>query len=204
MKNNQSISCISCSIFKKALNYINNKNNYNLNIKYFNSMLHMNPEKFSKEVFTEIDSLNNKRENVLVVYGDCHPNMSTMLKYKKIQKISGVNCIELFLGTSLYKKYQKERTFFLLPEWIEKWREVFKDELGFFDDKIAKDFMKEFFDKILFIHIEGLEIKSKSRLINEISLYSGLKVEHIHITTDIFEKNVKDALILLNQGGTNE
>lgn len=204
MKNNPPISCISCSIFKKALDSINTKYNYNLDIKYFDSMLHMNPEKFSEEVFTEIELLKKKKECILLVYGDCHPNMFTISSHKKIQKVNGINCIEQFIGTSLYKKYQKERTFFLLPEWIERWKEVFEKELGFFDAKFAKDFMNEFFDKLLAIHIEGMELENQNKLINEISNYSGLKVEHIYITTDIFEKNIIDALSLLKQGGSNE
>lgn len=203
MNNNKSISCISCSIFRKALDHINNKNNYNLNIKYFNSMLHMNPEKFSEEVFNEINYLKDRKENVLVVYGDCHPKMHTMLNHNNIRRIIGVNCIEQFIGTSLYKKYQKEKTFFLLPEWIGKWRIIFEEELGLLNEKIAKNFMKEFFDKILFIHIEGFELDNKNKLINQISDYTGLKIEQIYITTDVFNKNIKDTLTLLCQGGSN-
>lgn len=200
MKNNKPIKCVACSIFKAALNNIEKKKQYNMEIQYLNSMLHMHPKKFSEEVFPEIYKAEKEDLEVLIAYGDCHPCMQSITSHENIERLDGVNCIELFLGKKLYKKYQKEKTFFLLPEWIIRWKEVFEKELGFFDKKFAKEFMGEFFTKILFIDVENVQIKNEDEYIKSIGEYTGLKVDRIYITTEILEEAIEESLEILHGG----
>ncbi len=171
MDNNKSKErvIISCSIFKKELEYILAKDNLDIKIEFVNSMLHMKPMALENAIDSKIEKLNE--EDITIVLGECHNNTDKYKNIKNIHKIPGINCMEIVLGSENYKKFSREGAFFLLPEWVTRWKEVFNIELGL-NDKIAKPFMREMHKYLCYIDTGFYDVPVDQ--LNEISEYVGL------------------------------
>jgi len=180
---------ICCSIFKKAIEKIKNnncKNNFD-KIIFIDSMLHIYPEKLKEHINNAISKIDLKREKIGIIYGECHPFIDDNL-YKRT---NGINCIEIFLGSRLYKQLRKEGCFFLLPEWTLRWKEIFQVELGL-SKNIAKSLMREMHKKIIYIDNEDIPVPYDK--LKEISDYTGLIIEVIKISLDELESSINNLL----------
>lgn len=164
---------IACSIFESSINHIFQKHEIKLPVIYIDSMLHMYPEKLKKILDKEIET--NIESKIILVFGDCHARMIDYEKNKNVKRIPGVNCCEIYMGKEKYKEERKAGSFILLPEWIERWEQVFKKELGFKTPKQAKPFMKEMHSKLLYINTETNN--SNESILKQVSEFVGLPVE---------------------------
>lgn len=164
------ILIIACSIFKRELEHLKETGLLDSEVLYLNSMLHMHPEKLGK--LLEQTLTNHKDQKIILLYGDCHSHiMDTETEH--IKKVNGINCCEIFLGSERYFKLRKQGSFILMPEWLERWREVFQDELGFKDEQIAQRFMNDFHKNLVYIDTGITEVPLEK--IDEISNFTGLK-----------------------------
>lgn len=166
------ILIIACSIFKRELEHLKETGLLDSEVLYLNSMLHMHPEKLGKVL--EETLTKHKDRKIILLYGDCHSHMMDS-ETEHIKKVNGINCCEIFLGSERYFELRKQGAFILLPEWLERWREVFQDELGFKEEQIAQRFMNDFHKNLVYIDTGMAEVPWKK--INEISSYTGLKCQ---------------------------
>lgn len=164
------ILIIACSIFKRELEHLKETGLLDSEVLYLNSMLHMHPEKLGK--LLEQTLTKHKDRKIILLYGDCHSHMMDT-ETEHIKKVNGINCCEIFLGSERYFKLRKQGAFILLPEWLERWREVFQDELGFKDEQIAQRFMNDFHKNLVYINTGITEVPLEK--IDEISSFTGLK-----------------------------
>lgn len=164
------ILIIACSIFKRELEHLKETGLLDSEVLYLNSMLHMHPEKLGK--LLEQTLTKHKDRKIILLYGDCHSHMMDT-ETEHIKKVNGINCCEIFLGSKRYFKLRKQGAFILLPEWLERWREVFQDELGFKDEQIAQRFMNDFHKNLVYIDTGITEVPLEK--IDEISSFTGLK-----------------------------
>jgi hypothetical protein len=164
-------SIIACSIFKKEIESLMIDKLKENPIHYLDSMLHMTPDLLDKNLKTVVDEELNKRKRVAIIYGECHACMNKLELEKYIKRIEGMNCIEIFLGKELYRKLRKEGSFFLLPEWCQRWREVFEKQLGL-NKENAQSFMKEMHTQLLYIDTGLIPVPDLT--LKEISGYTGL------------------------------
>lgn len=186
----QKVIIIACSIFRKELDFLQDSGKIDVPIVYLNSMLHMQPVELKKVLD---DTLNvYKDDRILLLYGDCHARMLDYEKNPNIIRSPGINCCEIVLGSEKFHALRKEGAFILLPEWIDRWEEVFVDYMGFNNAQTAQEFMNEMHSKLVFVD-SGLQ--DRSRLpINEISNYLGLPVEYCLSSTDELEKTLNNLL----------
>lgn len=184
MKAKKENVCLACSIFKYELEQLKKEGNIDLPVSYLTSMLHMKPGELEKKLYEENKKLSAENKNVILLYGDCCPFMNKFEEKPNVKRTEGINCIEILLGKERYRKLRKDGAFFLMPEWTLRWEEVFKFELKL-DGDIAKEFMREFHSKIIYLDTEQIEIPYKQ--IKEIKEYTGLNVEFIK--ADIKELN---------------
>jgi hypothetical protein len=175
----QNLVIIACSIFRYELEQMVKGGKIKVPIVYLSSMLHMQPEKLQTLLDAKIEEYKNFR--IILIYGDCHARMVDYEEQTNIVRTPGINCCEIILGKSKYRKIRNDGAFILLPEWSERWKEVFLASMGFKTSEAVKSFMAEMHKKIVYVDT-GLVEKSNP-LLNEISDFLGLPLEIYPSTT---------------------
>lgn len=177
------IRIIACSILKKEIEYLITEGFLPNNINYIDSINHIYP----KKIQSEIDNLTktNESNQTIIIFGDCSPYMCDTEKKQNVIRLKALNCCEIITGKELYKKYIKEGAFFLFPEWVERWKEVFKNHLGLSEEN-AKYLMKEFHKKLVYINTNLVPIPYNT--LDEISDFTGLKYEILNIDLSVFKE----------------
>lgn len=171
MNNNTVI--IACSIFKTELEHLKEIGKINIPIVYLNSMLHMEPQKL--KVLLDEKIKENNHLKIILAFGDCHARMIDYEENKNIVRTPGINCCEIFLGTPEYRELRKQGSFILLPEWAERWKEVFQEYMGFKNSKSTAEFMNEMHKKLVYVDT-GYKTMNNN-ILKEISEFTGLPLE---------------------------
>lgn len=182
--------CICCGVLEKEIRRIFADEELDIELLVLSSDFHMKPAKLSGVMGDVLRSIDTKP--VLAVYGDCHPEIKKMQTDGDILKLKGVNCVELLLGSELYHKYRKGGTFFFLPEWTLRWKDLFIDQLGFDDQKTAGDFFNDMHSRFIYIDTGIIPVPQKT--LDEISHYLSISIEVIHINLDQLKKNILSTL----------
>ena len=159
-------------------------------VVYLNSMLHMKPKELQVLLDAKIEEYPNFR--IILMFGDCHARMVDYEKKSNIVRSQGINCAEIFLGSEKYRKIRRDGAFILLPEWADRWKEAFIDDMGFKTSKMARPFMREMHKKIVYVDT-GFQAKNDA-LFEEISDFLGLPLEIYSSSIDELE-NVVNRLI---------
>ncbi|MBF0344686.1 MAG: DUF1638 domain-containing protein [Nitrospirae bacterium] len=191
------VVCLACSVFKDALDRLKELHHWTFDVYYFDSMLHMYPEKLATGVFSRVHKELSEGRKVVLLYGDCHPSISDLDKDKRFARVSGVNCYQVFFGKDRYRMMQREGTFFLLPEWATRWREVFRVHLGLEKESVAKAFMADFFKQIVYVDTGTAPFLSEC--VKEIEEFTGLPVRRLSIGLEYLYNGITDALSRLEQ-----
>lgn len=179
----QNLVIIACSIFRYELEQMVKEGKINVPIVYLNSMLHMHPKKLQILLDAKIEEYKNFR--IILMFGDCHARMVDYEENTNIFRTPGINCCEILLGKEKYRKIRNDGAFILLPEWSERWKEVFIDSMGFKSSKAIKPFMAEMHKKIVYVDT-GL-VEKNNPLLNNISDFLGLPLEIYTSTTNELE-----------------
>jgi len=188
MNDPSKITGIACSIFRKEIEFLVQSNKLPDSFNFIDSELHMKPLELDQVLSQVVNP------NCLLCYGDCHARTNS-----SENRIDGLNCIEVFLSKDRYRILRKEGAFFLLPEWTYKWERIFKELLGFNEQKLASQFMNEMHTKFLYINTGVIDIPSS--ILNDISLYFELPVEVIDVDLIHLENAIKNGLKRLEHEG---
>ncbi len=187
--NYMNITIISCSIFRNEIEvYMKERN---LNVIFLDSILHMKPEKLNFSLKKTMEEEIHKGNKILLLYGDCSPSMRNFELNGQVTRVEGINCCEILVGREKYRELRKDRVFFLMNEWLVRWKEIFEKHLGLKGD-IAKTFMKEMHSYLLYLHTGFTEIPVDS--LNEISSYTGLKWQVLTVSTENIQKEIEKAI----------
>lgn len=177
---------IACSIFRHEIEFLIEKGKLTIPFTFVDSELHMNPQELNQVLEKLI------RPDCLFCYGDCHSRMIQQENSGLIERVNGLNCVEIFLGKETYRKLRREGAFFLLPEWTLKWERIFKELLGFQDQTLAEQFMTEMHKKLIYVNTGVHEVPVKT--LEDISSYFSLPVEVIEIDLIHLENAIKSGL----------
>jgi len=177
---------IACSIFKKEIQYLVNAGQLPDVFTFIDSEFHMYPQKLDA-ILEAFD-----KKDCLFCYGDCHLHKNELLNTVHYSRINGLNCIEIFLGNEVYRKYRAEGAFFLLPEWTIKWERIFKELLGFSDPLLAKQFMNEMHSKLIYIDTGVYGIPNEE--LEAISIFFSLPVEVVTIDLNNLQNAITEGL----------
>ncbi len=190
------IVCIACSIFKSELRELTQRGDIQFEIRYLNSMLHMQPEKLHHRLDTIINGQLTQGKKVLLLYGACHAFMGQQEALSGVYRIKGSNCFEILLGRDTYRELCQEQVFMLLPEWIGRWKEIFELELGL-KGHLAKDFMQTMLSRLIYIDTGSTPINMQH--LNAMSDYFGLTVEIRKVGLEHFLKAIRETLVRMTR-----
>jgi hypothetical protein len=177
-------TCLCCSIFKNEIEILQDEGLLSLETKYLNSMLHMNPAKLELLLGKEIANRGN--QPILLIYGDCCPAMLDFSTKTNVKRTEVRNCCEMLLGQKRYRELLKDGAFFLMPEWVVRWKEVFSTQLELNRD-VAVDMMRHLHKYFLYLDTGTTPIPDE--ILNEISDYFELpcKIEKVDIKKNFLE-----------------
>ncbi len=143
------LTAVCCGIFRRELAQLDPQVLGGARTVFFDSMLHMQPAKLDARLTRLLAQ--HPEERHLLVYGDCSPHMRELAARPRVSRVQGVNCCEIMLGPERYRELRQAGFFFLLPEWTMRWEEVFKQQLGFTDQSLARAFMHEMHKGLLYL-----------------------------------------------------
>lgn len=165
------------------------------------SMMHMHPERLALSLETVLAAELKAGHGVVLIYGDCCPRMTALEAFPGVVRTSGKNCFELLLGAAEYRRLSHEGAFFLLPEWVRRWREIFTGELGL-NHTNASSFMQEMHRKLLYLDTGIVPVPEKE--LQECSEYCGLPSEVRTVSLEKLRVSMKDALLRLETKETHD
>lgn len=187
------IEAIACGIFKREIGVLIRSGRLSLPCTFLDSMLHMMPALLACRL--EETLAGKDRRKVVLVYGDCHPRMFEFRSGGDICRTVGMNCCEIILGREKYRELRDNGAFFLLPEWTERWAEVFQQSLGFNADT-AKVFMGEMHTRLIYLDTGIIPVPHKA--LQTAAEFCGLPVEIMGVTLDHLLKTIVEAVARLS------
>lgn len=167
---------LCCSIFKEEIEELRKEGLFDGEVEYLTSMLHLYPKKLDIVLIKELAK--NTDEDTVLVYGDCCPTMLDFTTKDHTSRTKGRNCCELLLGTEEFRKHLKAGAFFLMPEWVIRWREIFEEFLELNRD-VAQDMMTHLHK--YFLYVDSGRQEEPTKLLDEISEYFTLPWKSIKI-----------------------
>ena len=183
--NDPDLKCVVCSIFKRELEKLRDKEALHLSFTYLNSILHLSPGKLEKAISSILDQ--SGQNKTILVYGNCCASMNDFTSSSEVIRTTGENCCEILLGEDEYKKLVKDRAFFVMPEWVHRWKEVFIERMGLHED-LAQEIMSESNRYLLYLDTGISPIPEKE--LNEMSAFFKLpwKVRTVDIEGFLLKK----------------
>jgi hypothetical protein len=197
---NKKITCLACGVFKVELAALIKQGKLDCDIIALESMLHMKPAKLEQEMERTLAA--GPKDKFLILYGDCHPGMHEMQNRENATRVVGINCCDILLGRAAYRKLQKEQAFIFLPEWTQRWQEVFTHELGFEKPEVAQAFMKEYRKRLVYADTGVMPVPHKT--LGDISEFFDMPVEILPVSLDMLLQGINKALQKVTQRGQDE
>lgn len=185
------ILCIACSIFRCDLEALRTRGDIDFPIRYLDSMLHMQPSKLHRRLQSHLEDLRRRDAKVLLLYGECHDYLHETEPEAHVWRVRGRNCFEILLGSDRYRTLRRQGVFFLLPEWLLRWREVFEGELGL-TGETARDFMREMHTKLLYLDTGRIPVPVAH--LEEASEALGLPWEVLTVDSDHLLEAIRGSL----------
>lgn len=153
------VPILSCGIFAAEFARLKPELRERLEPRFLDSMLHMRPEALDAVLGGALAEpkggsagrTGGEAEPRILLYGDCCPHMREYGAAPGVLRIPGSNCVEIALGRERYRELRRRRAFFFMPEWVERWEEVFEHELGLADPELAKAFMRDEMSLLVYV-----------------------------------------------------
>jgi hypothetical protein len=133
---------LSCGVVQDELTALHRSGALPGTLRFLNSMLHLEPLNMDAVLLHACQTVDPAFSRVVLVYGDCCPDMLQLTHRFQLGRVAAINCAQLLLGRSRYRELMQEEVFLLLPEWAVRWREVMQKGLGL-TPEVARDLMQE-------------------------------------------------------------
>jgi len=172
-----------------------------LEIRYQSSMLHMKPDRLAERLETVVDQERREGHRVLLIYGDCCMQMTALESRPAVARTQGNNCCQMLLGRDEYRRLSHEGAFFLIHEWVDRWREVFTNELGLNQDN-ATSLMQDMHRKLVYLDTGLVPVPAAT--LAECAAYCGLPWETRPVSLENLRRAIAEALGRLDPAGGSE
>jgi hypothetical protein len=185
---------ITCGVFAAEVASLISVHWPDLLLRPFNSMLHMKPERLGKRLAAQIDEERQRGHRVLLVYGDCSAAMVGLEDQPCVARTRAHNCCELLLGWNEYRRLEHEQAFFLLPEWAQRWQNIFMHELGL-SPQNARDLMQDMHSKLVYLDtgLAQVPVATLAACAN----FTGLSYEVLPVSLEPLKMAIEEAFARL-------
>lgn len=115
------LTMVGCGILRNEVNFLIEKNGWNVHPHYLDSALHNYLNRLSVELNKALDEREKLGEKTVVLYGGCHPLMENYLEKHHTCRTHGQNCIVMLVGYELFMLELEKGAYFLLEDWALTW-----------------------------------------------------------------------------------
>ncbi len=186
-----SVVLLSCSVLAREVESLRQRFWPQVPMRALNSMLHMRPESLALRLRDALESERAKGLQVVLIYGDCCAQMGELEQWSGVARTAGKNCVELLLGAEGYRALQREEAFVLLPEWVQRWREVFALELGLTPENAAS-LMQDMHRKLVYLDTGVQPVPEET--LAECGAYCGLPCEVRSLSLGVLQGTIQEAM----------
>jgi hypothetical protein len=120
-ENTPPLTMVGCGILRKEVEFLIEKNHWNLHTHFLDSALHNYLNRLSQNLNQALDERESKGEKTMVLYGSCHPLMDDYLEQHHTCRTRGQNCIVMLLGYERFMQELEKGAYFLLEDWALSW-----------------------------------------------------------------------------------
>ena len=126
----RSLVLLGCGILHKEVDALIAKNGWPLKTRYLTSALHYRLNHLSTKLDAALDDAECANQDTIVLYGECHPQMSCILDRHCTLRTEGQNCIVQLIGYDLFMKELSRGAYFLLEDWARTWEPMISATFG--------------------------------------------------------------------------
>lgn len=160
-------------------------------IRFVDSAFHMCPDVIHSRLKVIIDQERASGRSVVLLYGECFCAMRDLTSNEGIFRVVGNNCGVILLGRERYRALMKEGAFLLMPEWVDRWRQILLNFPGM-DEELAITMIRDIHKKFVYVNTGLRPLPTEH--IKACSSFFGLPYEVVDITLDSMEKMIMDAI----------
>lgn len=145
-------------------------------ITYLPSNLHLRPQGLKERLEEEIGYAREKGERVVVLYGECFPDMEEFCREEGVAKVPGSYCYEMLLGREQFKKLIEEiaGTYFAERDLVLNFQEYCVKPLELHDEDMRR-YCFDNYTRLLFVQQpEDHDMVPKA---SEIAEFLGLSLD---------------------------
>lgn len=187
----QSPFCIACSIFRQEIERLRADDAIGFPVEFISSLLHLTPAVLDRTLAGLVARESGRGNRLVLAFGDCCGHMGEFTEMNGVTRTSGINCCEIILGTATYRKLRKEGAFFVMPEWAERWREVFAAGLGL-NAENARDLMAEMHSRLIYLDTGQVPVPREQ--LDAFMAYTGLSLEILPVSLEPLLANFRECL----------
>lgn len=184
------IRLIACGVFRPALKFLRLEEKYpQLRITFLPSKLHLYPRTLKKNLLREIVTARKQNERPLLLYGYCFPGIEEICTQNCADKVPGLHCYEMLLGSDRYDQIMAKTagTYFLERELIVNFKDYCLDPLELYDNEIRKSFFKHYKKVIYVRQPSDPDLEAEA---NELAGFLNLSLEIIDADYTHLEKRL--------------
>jgi hypothetical protein len=187
---NQDTGLVACGILREELEAVCQAENIKLSRYYVNPALHVDLDGLEEGLVRTLEKAAQKHEELLVVFGSCHPDIDAIIKEFGGERLAVKDCISALLGKKRQELDEEANTFYLTSGWLNNWRKIFIEGLGWDEIDGRQNF--GFYDRILLVDTGVRKIPDE--VILEFFEYAQVAIEPF--TTDLshFERLILNKL----------
>jgi len=119
---------IACGIFEKEIEALRRELGFPFEAHYLGAGLHVDFDDLKGALVAELEKCqNNGTEGIIVVYGQCHPQIDEILRPYHASLVACQNCVDAFITRKGMENKAKDGLFFYLsPGWLDAWKDIFR------------------------------------------------------------------------------
>jgi len=121
---------------------------YGIEVDYVDEALHVDLDKLAESVTGKLSKMDGDSINV-VIGNQCHPEMEQIAASHGGRVIQARSCIDMLLGKEMAKFDFEAKTFYLTSGWLESWRKIFIEGLGWDSIDARQNF--GYYDRVLLL-----------------------------------------------------
>lgn len=197
----EQIVMICCSVLETEIRSLCKEQWPAHKTRFLDSTLHMYPDKLAHLLESQVDRELTQGKKVLLIYGDCCPQMAQIEAKSNVARTRCNNCCDLLLGSEEYKRLSNDGVYFLMPEWTRRWKEIFTRHLGI-DSKNIVGFMQEMHTKMVYLETDCAPVQESA--LCECAKYCGLPYEIKRVSIENLRSAIEKAFMKLTDGKVTE
>ena len=121
---------VGCGILHKEVDYLIEKNGWNVETQFLDSALHNYLGKLSTQLNAALTADEQQGRETVVFYGCCHPQMDGILEQHHTVRTQGQNCVAMLIGYETFMRELEKGAYFLLEDWALTWEPMITECFG--------------------------------------------------------------------------